>query len=172
MSKKLNSGLFEDFPGEKVQVTAPQNSLLSPSQTTSRAESQRLFEELQALKAKQRGYETHIDVFKNQMSDFVRTIDQRFERMSQALSRLEKAIHAQGRDSDEKVRQVREKIQSQNFEEAKIEGLIERQTVVIRNFENRLTAMQKIINEKELLLMKYFEALRQSQAHNKRNNNL
>jgi hypothetical protein len=204
MSKRLNSGLFEDFPGEKVQaqtaleahlptsqgpapassyVTAPAplsggmtpqlpplntgmgiNSLTNP---TLRAESMRLMEDLNTIKTKMRGYESQIDVFRNQMSDFVRNVDQRFERVSQALARMEKSIHSQARDGEEKIRQVREKIQSQNFEETKIEGLIERQTVVIRNFENRLSAMQKIINEKELLLMKYFEALRQAQMPKK-----
>jgi hypothetical protein len=205
MSKRLNSGLFEDFPAEKVQAqaaleahlptslgpvshAAPIASPAAPAMasahsappmlnsmpamntlanSTLRADSMRMMDEMNSIKAKMRGYESQIDVFRNQMSDFVRNVDQRFERVSQALARMEKSIHAQGRDGEEKIRQVREKIQSQNFEEAKIEGLIERQTVVIRNFENRLASMQKIINEKELLLMKYFEALRQAQLPKK-----
>jgi exonuclease VII large subunit len=102
-----------------------------------------------------------MEVFKNQLTDFVHTFDQRFDRLSQALSRMEKALHAQGRDTEDKFRGVREKIQSQSFEEAKIEGLIERQSIALRNFENRMAAMQKLLNEKELLLMKCMEALRQ-----------
>lgn len=171
MSKKLNPGLFEDAPGPLVQSPALPSlepaSVLGQQPPGHKIEAQRLYEELNAMKTKMRAYESQMDVFKSQMSDFVRTIDQRFERISQALSRMEKALHAQGREADEKIRAVHTKMQHQGFEEAKIEGLIERQTVVIRNFENRLSAMQKIINEKELLLMKYFEALKHSQAPKK-----
>ena len=77
---------------------------------------------------------------------------------------FEKSFHSLGRDTEDKIHGLREKMQAQSYEEAKVEGLIERQTVVIRNFENRLTALQKIINEKELLNMKYLEALKQNQA--------
>lgn len=118
-------------------------------------------EEVQGLKAKLRNSDNQMDVFKNQLTDFVHSFDQRFDRLSQALSRMEKTIHAQSRDMEDKLRGVREKIQAQSFEEAKVEGLIERQSIAIRNFENRLAAMQKLLNEKELLLMKCTEALRQ-----------
>ncbi len=136
-------------------MTAPQ----PPS--ASRAESLKLQEEMNSLRAKMRSHENQMEVFKNQMSDFVKTFDQRFDRLSQALSRLEKAVHSQARDTEDKLRGFKEKMQAQSYEEAKVEGLIERQTIVVRNFENRLTALQKIINEKELLLMKYMEALKQ-----------
>lgn len=169
MNKRLNPGLFDEGANEKVQgLTTSPVSYTPQSQPQPRVEAEKIFEEIQMLKLKMRGYESQLELFKNQMSDFVRNIDQRFDRMSQALSRLEKAVHTQGRETDTKMQAFREKIQNQNFEEAKIEGLVERQTVVIRNFENRLTAMQKIINEKEVLLMKYFEALKAAQPPLKR----
>jgi SPX domain protein involved in polyphosphate accumulation len=169
--KKLNPGLFEEISTEKVQSTNPMNPSVSHSMghtmmtppPAARAESQRAYEELQSLKTKMRSHENQMDVFKSQISDFVKTFDQRFDRLSQAIARLEKAVHAQGRDTESKMHAFKEKMQAQSFEEAKVEGLIERQTIVIRNFENRLTSLQKIINEKELLLMKYLEALKQNQ---------
>jgi hypothetical protein len=133
-----------------------------PPPATGRNENLKLQEEINSLRAKMRSHENQMDVFKNQMSDFVKTFDQRFDRLSQALSRMEKTVHSQARDTEDKLRAFKEKMQAQSFEEAKVEGLIERQTVVVRNFENRLTALQKIINEKELLLMKYLEALKQN----------
>jgi len=159
VNKRLNPGLFDEVSTEKVQSTNLNSPVGVPS-TAARAETLKMQEEINSLKAKMRSHENQMDVFKNQISDFVKSFDQRFDRLSQALSRLEKAVHTQGRDMEDKLRGFREKIQAQNFEEAKVEGLIERQTVVIRNFENRLAAMQKIINEKELLLMKYLEMLK------------
>lgn len=168
MHKKLNPSLFNPVSTEKVQSQAPSHNQqmglpIVPPQVTGALEAHKLFEELQSLKTKMRTYDSQLEVLRNQMSEFVRTLDQRFERVSQALSRLEKAVHNQSRDAETKIKQVREKIQSHGFEEAKIEGLIERQTVIIRNFENRVAALQKIVNDKELLNMKFAEALRQSQ---------
>lgn len=163
MHKKLNPGLFDEISTDRPSPIATPNhfSASASMSPTSNMEVQRLNEEVQGLKAKLRNYDNQMEVFKNQLTDFVHTFDQRFDRLSQALSRMEKSVHAQGRDTEDKFRGVREKIQSQSFEEAKIEGLIERQSIAIRNFENRMAAMQKLLNEKELLLMKCMEALRQ-----------
>lgn len=185
MQKRLSPGLFEDQAlstlVEKVQVSQsvggggeymgvaapaagplPQTSM-SLTVQAARLEAQKLMEEMKEIKGRQRSYENQIDVFKNQMSDFVRTVDQRFDRVSQALSRIEKSMHQQGREGEEKLKALREKMQAQNLEDAKVESLIERQNVVIRNFENRLASMQKIISDKEALLLKYYEALRRVQ---------
>ena len=166
MRKKLNPGLFKEVTNpEKVQVD-PQleqqaGSFGMPSQSNPGIENHRLFEELQSVKAKMRAMDNQNEVLRSQMSEFIHSMDQRFERLSQALSRLEKSMHQQERSMDDKVRQVREKIQAQSFEEAKVEGLIERQMLLIRNFENRVSSLQKLVNEKELLIMKFHEALKQ-----------
>lgn len=162
MHKKLNPGLFDEVSSERPTSIAPAHPTMPHhSSPTSHMELQRINEEVQGLKAKLRNYDNQMEVFKNQLTDFVHSFDQRFDRLSQALSRMEKSVHAQGRDTEDKLRGVREKIQAQSFEEAKIEGLIERQSVAIRNFENRMSVMQKLLNEKELLLMKCMEALKQ-----------
>lgn len=162
--KKLNPGLFGEVSGERSPIVATPNHALQPPSPTSPMELQRINEEVQGLKAKLRNYDNQMEVFKNQLTDFVHSFDQRFDRLSQALSRTEKTLHSSARDTEDKFRGVREKIQAQSFEEAKVEGLIERQSIAIRNFENRMAAMQKILNEKELLLMKCMEALRQHGA--------
>ena len=157
MQKRLNPGLFEDSGPQQVTQPPSPSTPIPPSHmgAAGTLEAHKLFEDIQSIKTKMRTYDNQLEVFRKQMSEFVSSIDQRFERVSQAMSRLEKSVHNQGRDTEEKFRHVRDKIQSQGFEEAKVEGLIERQTVVIRNFENRLSALQKIINEKEVLLMRY-----------------
>ena len=161
MHKKLNPGLFDEVSGEKNPSHTPQGPRYpAPVMTASSMETQRLHEEIQGLKAKLRSNDNQMEVFKNQLTDFVHSFDQRFDRLSQALSRMEKSVHAQGREVEDKMRGVREKIQSQSFEEAKVEGLIERQSVALRNFENRMNAMQKVLNEKELLLMKCMDVLK------------
>ncbi len=166
MHKKLNPGLFDEVTNNTATDRAGSfaspthgsgHSGLSPS---SHMEVQRINEEVQGIKAKLRNYDNQMEVFKNQLTDFVHSFDQRFDRLSQALSRVEKSVHAQARDTEDKMRGVREKIQAQGFEEAKVEGLIERQSVALRNFENRMSSMQKMLNEKELLLMKCTEALK------------
>lgn len=168
MGKRLAPGLFDDVPA----APEAQNQYYSPAlpSTTSVAgkmEMQKLTDEINAVKAKIRSYENQLDVFKNQISDVLKSIDQRFDRLSQALSRLEKGIHNTDRTTDQKLQAFRQKLQNSNMEEAKVEGLIERQTLVIRNFENRLSAMQQLINEKELLIMKYAETLKHVQNQKK-----
>lgn len=172
MSKRLAPGLFDDVTAAPETQNpyyglAPQsqNQGLPPvmGPATSKMELQKLTDEVNAVKAKTRSYENQLEVFKNQISDVLKSIDQRFDRLSQALSRLEKSLHNSDRNTEQKIQAFREKLQTANLEEAKVEGLIERQTIVIRNFENRLSAMQQLINEKELLIMRYAEALKQHQ---------
>lgn len=172
MSKRLAPGLFDEVAaGPETQN--PYHGLAPQSQSPSmlpamgpaitKMELQKLTDEINAVKAKTRSYENQLEVFKNQISDVLKSIDQRFDRLSQALSRIEKSLHNSDRSTEQKLQVFREKLQNANLEEAKVEGLIERQTIVIRNFENRLSAMQQLINEKELMIMKYTEALKHYQ---------
>lgn len=181
MSKRLAPGLFEEIPSSadsqntyhglaSNQTLGPAHaSTLQPmgSSAMAKMELQKLTDEVNAVKAKTRSYENQLDLFKNQISDVLKSIDQRFDRLSNALSRLEKSIHTSDRTTEQKLQAFREKLQGANLEEAKVEGLIERQTIVIRNFENRLSALQQVINEKELMIMKYAEALKQMQSPKK-----
>ncbi len=175
MSKRLAPGLFDEvaaapeaqntYYGPGTPNSSP--SLPSMGSALNKMEIQKVTDEVNAVKAKIRSYENQLDVFKNQISDVLKSIDQRFDRLSTALSRLEKSIHNNERGTEQKIQAFREKLQGANLEEAKVEGLIERQTLVIRNFENRLSAMQQTLNEKELLLMKYAEVLKQYQSPKK-----
>ncbi|MCB9072878.1 MAG: hypothetical protein H6623_04585 [Bdellovibrionaceae bacterium] len=166
MNKRLAPGLFDDnSQGTESPQTYHSPALPSLTSQVGKMELQKLTDEMSAIKAKIRSYENQLDVFKNQISDVLRSIDQRFDRLSQALSRIEKSVHNNERSTEQKIQVFREKLQSANLEEAKVEGLIERQTLVIRNFENRLSAMQQLINEKELLLMKYADAIKRAQPH-------
>ena len=168
MGKRLAPGLFDDVStGPDAQNPYHSPALPSTHSVAGKMEIQKLTDEVNAVKAKTRSYENQLDVFKNQISDVLKSIDQRFDRLSQALSRLEKSIHNTDRTTEQKIQAFRQKLQGSHLEEAKVEGLIERQTLVIRNFENRLSAMQQLINEKELLIMKYAEALKQSQSTKK-----
>jgi chromosome segregation ATPase len=165
MNKRLTPGLFDEIPSTNPESQNTYHSPALPSLGTGigKMELQKLTDEVNAVKAKIRSYENQLDVFKNQISDVLKSIDQRFDRLSQALSRIEKSVHNNERNTDQKIQNFREKLQSANLEEAKVEGLIERQTLVIRNFENRLSAMQQLINEKELIIMRYADAVKQLQ---------
>lgn len=157
-----STGTYYSPGGGNAPTTLP-----SMGSAIGKMEIQKVTDEVNAVKAKIRSYENQLDVFKNQISDVLKSIDQRFDRLSTALSRLEKSIHTNERGTEQKIQAFREKLQGANLEEAKVEGLIERQTIVIRNFENRLSAMQQVLNEKELLLMKYAEVLKQYQTPKK-----
>lgn len=171
MSKKLNPGLFESQiqpqTTEMIPTPPPQQPISSAHPTTlptlqppPNMDMHKILEEVQSVKTRLRNSDQQIETLKNQLSEFIASIDQRFERFSQALSRLEKGIHIQERNTEDKIRKTHERIQAQGFEESKVESLVERQTLVVRNFENRLNSLQKVVHEQELLLMKYFETLR------------
>lgn len=166
MSKKLRSGLFQSAGSASSNSSlgsSVKTANLAPAQgplNLSSAEHARMQEEMQSLKTRMSQSERQVETLRLQMSDFIGSVDQRFERLSQALSRLEKSQHQQEVAFDKKIQKTREKIQNSHFEELKVESLIERQNLVLRNFENRLSALQKLIRDKEAVITKYFEALK------------
>lgn len=177
MGKRLAPGLFEEvstpsdaqntYLSPAYGATAHNASLPSMGAHLGKMELQKLTDEISAVKAKVRSFENQMDVIKNQVGNVLTTVDQRFDRLSQALARLEKSLHTSDRNTADKIQAFREKLQSSSLEEAKVEGLIERQTILIRNFENRLSSMQQQLNEKELLIMRYAEALQNAQRQKK-----
>ena len=85
------------------------------------------------------------------------------EKLQKNVERNNKFIESLHKDLNESKANLSSKINERKVQESKIEDLLDRQNMVIRNFENRLTAMQKIINEKEIQLMNYASVLQEAQ---------
>jgi chromosome segregation ATPase len=88
----------------------------------------------------------------------------RLERFSQAIVRAEE-IHSQAQqDTTSKLAQINGKVNERRVTDGKIQELIDRHNTIIRNFENRLHSLQRVVSEQEMALHNSQAALEEARA--------
>lgn len=86
------------------------------------------------------------------MEDLSRTVHGRLERFSQALIRMEEIQNNQKQENQGKFAQIAAKVNERKVSDSKVQELIDRHNTVIRNFENRLLSLQRVVSEQEMAL--------------------
>lgn len=168
MQRELDPKLFG-----KPEISEDEQKLSPPSMKSSSFDSSSIgFQSLEIKELKQqlvmsqrkvRHIEEKLAKLSTQTSQGLGSQKTSLEKLQNNLERNNKFIEGLHKDLNESKAQLSSKINDRKVQESKIEDLLDRQNMVIRNFENRLTAMQKIINEKEIQLMNYASALQEAQ---------
>jgi chromosome segregation ATPase len=96
--------------------------------------------------------EKRTEAVQSQMQELARTTAQRMERFAGAISRFEDNMTQGQQESTNKIAQVVAKVNERKVSDNKINELIDRHNHIIRNFENRLLALQRLASEQEMTL--------------------
>lgn len=153
MNRRLDPSLFST----SNQPNLPNE--LPPVSPKLLVESQKL--EIQEIRNQIRDVITHIEVLNTQFTQISQTLEGRLQKQSQAISALEKHIHKNSQDLERKIQHTNSQIQDKKEDQIKIESLLERQSMMMQNFENKLASLQRVLKEKDLMLLKYQSALQQ-----------
>lgn len=86
------------------------------------------------------------------MEELARTVHARLERFSQAIVRVEDSMNKSNQDSSQKFAMVAAKVNERKITDMKVQELVDRHNSIIRNFENRLLSMQRLVSEQEMSL--------------------
>ncbi len=96
------------------------------------------------------------------LEDLQRTTYARFDRFAQAIQRMEEIQAQREQDTTNKFANVFAKVNERKVTDSKVQELVDRHNTIIRNFENRLLSLQRVISEQEMALHNAQAALEES----------
>ena len=160
MQRELRPDLFQNF--EDTGSKASQNPNTGSPDVHEDWDLQNMKSELKQLRhyfehSKQRmdQLEQKIEASASQFQEFMRTTSLRLERLTSAVQKTQEqssqALH--GLQAD--FAAVRGRVNERRLSEGKVEELMDRQNMMIRNFESRMAALQKLVADKEMKLMNF-----------------
>ncbi|MBX9768500.1 MAG: hypothetical protein K2X47_14595 [Bdellovibrionales bacterium] len=153
MDKQLNPALFSANTSEKVQADSkswyidPASSLRF-DRPVDRAELKKL--------------EDRFEVINDRVTELVKTNTLKGEKASQRVAQVEGRIEALAQEIRSKYAQLSGRVTERNLMETEVQSMLDRHNQVVRNFENRMTQMQRLIENQQMLLMNSQAALEES----------
>jgi hypothetical protein len=108
--------------------------------------------------------EKRSDQLNAKIDELGRGVHARLERFSQAIIRVEELQSQQNQENTGRHAQLSAKVNERKATDAKIQEMIDRHNTIVRNFENRLTSLQRLTTEQELTLHNAHAALEEARA--------
>jgi hypothetical protein len=98
------------------------------------------------------------------MEELARSVHGRLERFGQTLTSFSEAQNKNAAESAQRFANVVAKVNERKVTDMKIQDMMDRHNTIVRNFENRLTSLQRLVNEQEMSLHNAQAALEESRA--------
>lgn len=108
--------------------------------------------------------EKRTDGIVSKMEELNRSVHTRLERFSNAIVRVEESQMTHNQEATAKFAQIVAKVNERKINDTKVQELVDRHNTVIRNFENRLMALQRLVSEQELALHNSQAALEEART--------
>ncbi len=159
MPRELNPELF----GSKKPAPEPVSTAPSQPSWLKEEDGKVLALRLEALRKKLKELEAAIETQNGRQKDGQEGLKVRFDRIQQHMQRQDSQMQANSQDVHNKLAKIVSRLNERLTSDSKIEELMDRQQQVIQSFELRLSQMQKIINEQELMLAAARSELKEAQ---------
>lgn len=151
MNRRLNPDLFTSNP--EVSETA--------SSSASMVVTRKLEGELKESRKRISHLESLVEVVQMQMKSLMETNEKRTHAFSKAMSDLEREYREQNLRQTRHMQVIENRLRDQNIVDGKIETMVDRFNTSLSQFENKISSLQKVINEKEMTLMSYRRIIEQ-----------
>lgn len=120
--------------------------------------------QVQQVKAILGQYERRLDQLTARQNELARDSQSRLDRLDNQMIRLEDGISRLTNDTSQRVAALAARINERKVSDTKVQELMDRHNLMVRNFENRLSAMQKLAADQEQALLSAFAALEDARA--------
>ncbi len=120
--------------------------------------------QVQQVKAILGQYERRLDQLTARQNELSRDSQSRLDRLDNQMIRLEDGISRLTNDTSQRVAALAARINERKVNDTKVQDLMDRHNLMVRNFENRLSAMQKLAADQEQALLSAFAALEDARA--------
>lgn len=120
--------------------------------------------QIQQIKAVLQQYERRLDQLSARQNEISRDSQSRLDRFEQQLIRLEDGISRLTTDTSQRLASLAGRVNERKVTDSKVQELMDRHNLMLRNFENRLSSMQKLASDQEQALLSAFAALEDARA--------
>lgn len=146
MQKELNPELFGESIAKSRVVKADQ---ASPAVTHTMVIENKINETRQQLHQLAESLATAV----NQVNEFIKSSQMKFERLQQAVVKLEQNDQALNLESAQRISQISNRMGERKVMDMKIQEMIDRHNSVLRSYEVRFNQLQKLMADKEAMLV-------------------
>ncbi len=116
------------------------------------------------IKAVLSQFDRRLDQMAAQINETNRDNQGRLDRYGQQLLRLEDGIQRLTSDTSNRLASLAGRVNERKVSDSKLQDLIDRHNLLVRNFENRLSSLQKLAGDQEQALLSAFAALEDARA--------
>ena len=152
MEKQLNPALFNANSSDKVSDSKSwyidPASALRFDRPIDRAELKKI--------------EERFEVVNDRVTEMIKTSTLKGEKVSQRVAQAEGRIETLAQEIRSKYAQLSGRVTERNLMETEVQSMLDRHNQVVRNFENRMTQMQRLIENQQMLLMNSQAALEEA----------
>ncbi len=177
MHRELNPQLFGNQTpiekmGQPVDPTKPAAGIMGRSESPQSNKQipypaidvKAIEHQINTLKVALLQMEKRTDSLSMKMEELGRTTHGRLERFSQAILRMEEVQNQQNQENAGRAAQIMAKVNERKVSDSKVQELVDRHNTIIRNFENRLLSLQRLVSEQEMALHNATAALEEARA--------
>ncbi len=98
------------------------------------------------------------------MEELARSVHNRLERFGQTLSSFAEAQNKNAAESAQRFATVVGKVNERKVTDMKVQDMMDRHNTIVRNFENRLMSLQRLVGEQEMSLHNAQATLEEARA--------
>lgn len=174
VTRELDPGLFGGAPGGMGASSVASHGLqpppAMPATQPGRAipyppiDMRVLEAQVLQIKAVLSQYDRRMDQMAAQIGELSRDSQSRLDRYGQQLMRLEDGIQRLTTDTSNRLAALAGRVNERKVSDSKLQDLIDRHNLLVRNFENRLSSLQKLASDQEQALLSAFAALEDARA--------
>lgn len=163
MHRELNPQLFgTNSPVEKignpVDPNQPAAGIMGRAEPAARQvpyppiDVKAIEHQINTLKVALMQMDKRTDSLAAKMEELARNTHGRLERFAQAITRIEESQSRNHQESTARLAQLVGKVNESKITDTKVTELVDRHNQIIRNFENRLVSLQRLVSEQEMAL--------------------
>ncbi len=116
------------------------------------------------IKAMLAQFDRRLDQMAAQVNELNRDSQSKLDRYGQQMLRLEDGIQRLTTDTSNRLASLAGRVNERKVSDSKLQDLIDRHNLLVRNFENRLSSLQKLAGDQEQALLSAFAALEDARA--------
>lgn len=151
MNRRLNPEIFSSNSSSKEAQEHPYSAVAVRN----------VEGELKTAKKRISHLESLIEVMQSQMLSARSSSERRTEAFSKALSSLEGEFREQALKQERLKEQINERFRDQRMKDSQMENMVDRFNNNLVQFENKISTLQKVLNEKEMTLLTYRKIMEQ-----------
>jgi len=151
MQKELNPELFGESVGKSRVFEAPAQNHLNVLE-------QKILENRSQI----HNLAENVNKIVSQINEFIKSSQVKFDRIQQALQKLDQNDQALSLDATQKITALHTRLGERKSMDYKIQEMMDRHNSVLRSYEVRMNQLQKLVSEKEAQMISAQSALNET----------